>query len=233
MLINDFKYFHNKSKYHKKTSGMDHPKEAYRLKADWYTYTTQDFDYKFNTWAFRGPEYAQYVGKSVNICLGDSFTVNVGESIDNSWCSQLAKNFDIPTLNLGMDGAGNDAIRLVYDRACKIFDVRDTFVMYSFLHRRLDNNFNFIQENAKLRDNISYFLQQRIANVYEAALPSWCWSLVERAFLKRTGIFIYSSKNNEKVISEERNRDGFHMSNHLNKMYADYFYNQWKQTNDL
>lgn len=136
MLINDFKYFHNKSKYHKKTSGMDHPKEAYRLKADWYTYTTQDFDYKFNTWAFRGPEYAQYVGKSVNICLGDSFTVNVGESINNSWCSQLAKNFDIPTLNLGMDGAGNDAIRLVYDRACKIFDVRDTFVMYRSLFYR-------------------------------------------------------------------------------------------------
>ena len=31
-----------------------------------------------------------------------------------------------------MDGAGNDAIKLVYERACEIFDVQNTFVMYPY-----------------------------------------------------------------------------------------------------
>lgn len=233
MLINDFTFFYNKSNYQEKISGMDNPHKAHRTFEDWFAYPVQNFDYKFNSWGFRGPEYEQFIGKPINICLGDSFTVNVGDPIEYSWCNQLAKNFSIPTINLGMDGAGNDAIRIVYERACTLFDVQDTFVVYSFLHRRLNENFSFVQENAKLRDNINYFLRQRISSVYEATLPSWCWLPVERSFFKRVGIFSYSSKDNSKLISEERNRDGFHMSKNINKVYADYFYDKWKNNNDL
>jgi len=231
MLINNFTYFYTKANYNAKTSGMDNPKEAYRTVKDWHTYPVQNFDYKFNSWGFRGPEYEQFLGKPINICLGDSYTVNVGGPIEHSWCSQLAKYFTISTINLGMDGAGNDAIRIVYERACSIFDVQDVFVMYSFLHRRLDENFNFLKhsDNPKIRDNFNYFLRQRISNVYEAALPSWCWHPVERSFLEDNGIFTYTSK----LTSEERNRDGFHMSKNINKVYADYFYNKWKHNNDL
>jgi len=28
------------------------------------------------------------------------------------------------------------------------------------------------------------------------------------------------------------NRDGYHMNKEANKIYADYFYNQWKQHNE-
>ena len=283
MLINDLEYFKTSANYCNTTSGIDHPDEIIYIeeKPLWYEYPIQDFDYQFNSWGFRGPEYEHYIGKKVNICLGDSFTVNVGGPIEHSWCSQLAKHFDIPTLNLGMDGAGNDAIRLVYDRACELFDVQNTFVMYSFLHRRL-NNKNFIIIVEKDSENFKYFLEQRIINVFECALPVWCWTDEEKQFLYELKIFfldiakeLYFSNNqtidrkfihkgsynrlrgkdwpdfdqfiqgaetHPDMLTEEfsgfisyamyTNRDRYHLNQETNKIYADYFYNQWKKRNE-
>lgn len=189
MLIDDLTYFKKRSNYYNKFSGMDNPTESYRTKQEWYAYSIQDFDYQFNSWGFRGPEYEQYIGKKVNICLGDSFTVNVGGPIEHSWCSQLAKHFEIPTLNLGMDGAGNDAIKLVYNRACNIFDVQDAFVMYSYLHRRLNDN-EFIQEVISHSNNCQFFLEQRLFHINECALPSWNFTQEEISMFNQLGIYL-------------------------------------------
>jgi hypothetical protein len=281
MLITDLNYFKNSENYCNTTSGMDHPNKSGRTSKDWHAYPVQDFNYQFNSWGFRGPEYTQYIGKPVNICLGDSFTVNLGGPIEHSWCSQLALHFDIPTLNLGMDGAGNDAIRLVYNRACEIFDVQNTFVMYSYLHRRLVDN-KFKREMLDDSENFNYFLEHRILNVFECALPSCNWSNEEKQFLSNLEIYffdipyvLYFFDNQEmdrKLIDKEsynafkgsewptleqfvqgaephpemltekfgkftsgliyRNRDGHHMNQEANKIYVDYFYNQWKQRNE-
>lgn len=284
MLIEDLEYFERRANYCGATSGIDHPDEC-QEKIWWYTYLVQDFDYQFNSWGFRGPEYTQYIGKQVNICLGDSFTVNLGGPIEHSWCSQLAEQFDIPTINLSMDGAGNDAIRLVYNRACEIFDVQNTFVMYSFFHRRLQNK-KFIQIVEEDSVNFEYFLTQRIQNVYEAALPNRVWLEREQELLDELGIFRFEEpqqcyldhkdtvdRNRKLYILENSynsllgsewpkykdfiegaaphpdmltrefgvflidqaifvNRDGYHMNKEANKIYADYFYNQWKQRDE-
>jgi len=280
MLINDLEYFELSANYYNTTSGIDHPDVSLRISEEWHAYPIQDFDYRFNSWGFRGPEYTQYIDKPVNICLGDSFTVNVGGPIEHSWCSQLAEHFDIPTLNLGMDGAGNDAIRLVYDRACDLFDVQNTFVMYSYLHRRLVDT-KFEQEVYNDSENFEYFLNQRIPNVFECALPRWNYTCDENQFLSRLEIYfftappLYFSDNQEidrKFVNKDayndlrgtdwptveqfvqgaephpdmftkefgsfllnykcKNRDGHHMNQETNKIYADYFYNQWKQRNE-
>lgn len=277
MLINDLKYFEGASNYYNKYSGLDTPGKSNSSSENFYEYPIQDFDYQYNSWGFRGPEYKQYIGKPVNICLGDSFTVNVGGPIEHSWASQLAKRFDIPTLNLGMDGAGNDAIRLVYDRVCEIFDVQNTFVMYSYLHRRLVDK-EFKQQVHTDSENFKYFLQHRIPNVFECEMPEWCLSHEEKKFLSKLGIYfldiLYFSDNltvDRKFVLENsyndlrgpnwptfkhfvqgaelhpdmltaefgqfmstemcKNRDGHHMNQETNKIYADYLYNQWKQHN--
>ena len=288
MLINDLEYFIRSANYSSKTSGMDTPDRGIRKNKDWYAYPIQDFTYQFNSWGFRGPEYVEHIGKPVNICLGDSFTVNVGGPIDHSWSSQLAEHFDIPTLNLGVDGAGNDAIRLVYDRACKLFNVQDTFVMYSFFHRRLHDNYNFIQGGAGDEENFRYFLKHRIPNVYECTLPWYCLTSVDKLKLNDLSIYYYGTggiymKHREQVdlnrkefvhkewfnalrggswptykqfisgadphpdmLTEEfgtflspafyvttySNRDGFHLNQKYNKIYAEYLYNQWKKNNE-
>ena len=271
MIINDLEYFKRSANYTSNTSGMDHPDRSERTTKEWHAYPVQDFDYKFNSWGFRGPEYTEYMGKPVNICLGDSFTVNVGGPIEHSWCSQLALNFDIPTLNLGMDGAGNDAIRLVYDRACKIFDVQNTFVMYSYLHRRLQDR-TFHSQVLDENKNFQYFLQHRIIGVYESTIPYWNYTQNEKEFLNNNRLFFFGSIKDRKTFTDPKkynnlkgadwpsyekyvagaevnleqftesdlycsnqkfkNRDGHHMNQETNKVYADYFYNQWKLKNE-
>ena len=223
MLINDLKYFGRSSNYHNKYSGMDTPTAGRIPVAQWHAYPIQDFDYQFNSWGFRGPDYEQYIGKPVNICLGDSFTVNVGGPVELSWCSQLAKHFDIPTVNLGMDGAGNDAIQLVHSRACEVFDVQNTFVMYSYLHRRLIDN-AFRQNGHEDNENFEYFNKQRIPNGIECALPKINWLDSERVFLQNLKIYFSDSSGT--------NRDGHHMNYDANKIYADYLYTQWRKNNE-
>jgi len=178
----------NMINYQGQYHGIDSPGKSSCSLKDFREYPIQDFDYKFNNWGFRDEDFEQYLGEKVNICLGDSFTVNLGGPVEHSWCSQLAEHFDIPTVNLGMNGAGNDAIQLVYSRACEVFDIQNTFVMYSYLHRRLING-EFIQEVHKDNENFEYFLEQRIPNAIECALPIWNWTYNEEKFLSEQGIF--------------------------------------------
>jgi hypothetical protein len=184
MLIEDFEdYYKEFANYTGKKLGMDYPKLCFIDTEWWYDYPIQDFDYQFNSWGFRGPEYTQYIGKPVNICLGDSFTVNLGGPIEHSWCSLLSAHFDIPTLNLGMDGAGNDAIKIVYDRACELFDVQNTFVMYSYLHRRVKNN-TFEGEEFDLDKNIDCFNKNFINRAHYTFLPFWNWTNDELDYIR-------------------------------------------------
>lgn len=181
MLIEDLDYFKRTKNYTGKYSGMDHPDHC--IDKEWFeNYPVQDFDYQFNSWGFRGPEYDQYIGKTVNICLGDSFTINLGGPIEHSWPSLLQEKFDIPCLNLGMNGAGNDAIRLVCERASKMFDVQNTFVLYSYLNRRLVNGV-FTSEPCDHLDNVEYFKQQVISDCIYQFLPAWNYTLEEQEYL--------------------------------------------------
>lgn len=180
--------------------GLDDPAHSWRGADDWHAYPLKDFVYSFNSWAFRGKDYAQYKGKPVNICLGDSFTLNVGGPIEHSWPSQLSENFDIPTLNFGIDGAGNDMIKLLYAYLIDYFDVQATFVMYSFFHRRYDNSSKSLVYTGCLddRENFSYFENNKLTNVYYTFLPHWCWSSSEEDYISsnyKSHLFPHNTHN--------------------------------------
>ncbi len=167
---------------------LDFPDNGFVTFVEWNNYHTQEYDYLFNSWAFRGSDYSQFVGKPVNICLGDSFTLNIGGPVEHSWPSQLSKYFDIPTLNFGIDGAGNDTIRKIYDWAIKTFDVKNTFVMYSFFQRRYDSEQKVLQHYdessiAINNNNFKYFENHKIDHCYFTFLPAWCWSTEENEYI--------------------------------------------------
>ena len=247
MLIEDFVYHKENAGKHVTFHGMDKPLHHYhQIRApqlgapeDWWkNYPVQDFDYQFNSWGFRGPEYKEYIGKPVILCMGDSNTVNVGGPIESSWASQLGKMLKLPCINLGMDGAGNDAIRICYDRAVELFDVQETFVMYSYFHRRfIDKQFahflrpnmvhtlagkvNFVQPPEYTdEENFLYFLEHRIPDAYEVFIPPWCFSDNELDFIRDYTNFIYPFGSRDMWT----NRDWHHLNHDLNKMIAEHFY---------
>ena len=234
MLITDLEYYKQKANLTTKYYGLDDPNARFPRPSDWFhSYPVQDFDYQFNSWAFRGPEYQQYLGKPVNICIGDSFTVNMGGPIEHSWPGQLQKYFDMPTVNLGMDGAGNDAIKLVYNRAQDLFDVQHTFVMYGYFHRRLINN-QFAHYNGGKKtgfldaplhtdtENFNYFENNFINNefCYYLFLPTWCYTDTELEYITRHSVFQYPNQEREQLC----NRDYHHINLEVNTNIAEHLY---------
>jgi len=231
MLINDLEYWKTISNFQGKYLGLDRPNHSFQPKGWWENYPVQNFDYNFNEWGFRGLDYSEYIDKPVNICLGDSFTINIGGPIEHSWPSQLSMLLDLPTINLGIFGAGNDAIRLLYDRACKAFDVQNTFVMYSYFQRRLVGN-KFAHyggdEHSKHIptplhtdvENFQHFVDHMIPESYEAHIPDWCYTYGEMEMIPFYQHYVYPEGGREEWV----NRDYLHMNKELNGKLAEYYY---------
>lgn len=183
LIIFKDKIINNSRKnYKSKFCGRDNLEQCYSL--DWFlNYPIQNFDYKFNSWGFRGLDYEQYKNKSVVLCIGDSIATNIGGPIEHSWPSILQKYFDIPCLNFGLEGAGNDAIRKIYNKAIELFDVKYTFVVYSYFHRRLENNV-LKSEYHDHDENIEHFEKNFINDAYYQFSPLTSYSEEEIDYIK-------------------------------------------------
>lgn len=225
MLIEDFKYYKDHKNLKTKTYGLDDPKLCILGKRWWKNYPVQDFDYQFNSWGFRGREYDQYLGQKVNIVVGDSGLVNMGGPIEHSYCSLLAQNLDIPTLNLGVAGCGNDVMHLCYKRACELFDVQTVFVSYTYMNREMKDN-NFTSDYKDFDECVDFFYKHRIPNAIETFIPNWYLLDDEKSFYSSLGLWNIDF-DDESQKENFVNRDGFHFGQLTNKIYADYNYTQY------
>jgi len=115
----------------------DNPEECILGKSYWDHYPLTDFDYSFNSWGARDRDFESLYGQKINICLGDSFTSNVGGPVEHSWPYQLGKYFDIPTLNFGLSRTSFVYYPELLEKAKEFFDVQHVFVLQNLYE---DNN---------------------------------------------------------------------------------------------
>jgi hypothetical protein len=165
--------------------------ESCRFGADyWHRYPVRDYDYRYNSWGFRDQDHEQFQDQEVNVCVGDSNTVNVGGPEHHSWPRQLAQYFDIPTLNLGIDDLGCFDVPAVVERARSTYRVRHVFVLYNLQtddQEAVKQPIPVYNHNHHIQHKISAF--QRYALVQGAVFqfdPPWTFGDDDRQTLYRT-----------------------------------------------
>ena len=166
-----------------------------------------DINYKFNPRGFRDDTWPAMIEdlRKATWCIGDSFTVGVGQPFDHIWPQVLQQKYKKRTISVAMDGASNDWISR---RALKIVNEitpKNIVIMWSYFHRRESSNIEMDDERRRLHyvssyeDDIQHFLNcleplQHINNV------NIIHSLVPRASCDDTPLYFGISAAEENKI---------------------------------
>lgn len=97
--------------------------------------------YEYNSKGFRDKEWPEDLSEVI-WCIGDSFTVGVGQPYEETWPYLLEKKIKKRCINLGEDGCSNDTIALRAQEIYKLYKPKIIVAMWSYLHRRRIDNEN-------------------------------------------------------------------------------------------
>ena len=122
-----------------KNSGIDTLEEC-RDKDHFLSYT-KDISYRYNSKGFRDHEWPEDLSDVV-WCVGDSFTVGIGQPFEETWPQVLEKKIGKRCINLGEDGCSNDTMSLRIQEICKLYKPKLIVVMWSYFSRRRVNGKN-------------------------------------------------------------------------------------------
>lgn len=114
-------------------SGMDSPDRC--RDPVWFRQYPHSIQYNYNSRGFRDKEWPQDLSQ-VLWCVGDSFTVGIGQPFEHVWPYLLAQRTGQRTVNVSMDGASNDWICDVALSILAAFPQARIVVHWSYIHRR-------------------------------------------------------------------------------------------------
>ena len=94
--------------------------------------------YQFNSRGFRDSEWPSHIHdlQKAIWCVGDSFTVGIGQPFDHTWPQVLQRAIGSRVINVSMDGASNDWISRRARQIREQIDPLLIVVMWSYTHRR-------------------------------------------------------------------------------------------------
>jgi hypothetical protein len=116
--------------------------------------------YSYNSRGFRDEEWPDSIDELKNAvwCVGDSFTVGVGQPFGHTWPQVLSQRLGRRTINVSMDGASNEWIARKVQRIVEIVNPKNIAIMWSYTHRRELDNAQLDDEQRRIlssRDSIN------------------------------------------------------------------------------
>lgn len=96
---------------------------------------SKDISYQYNSKGFRDEEWPADTD-NVIWCLGDSFTVGIGQPFRETWPQLLEKKTKIKCLNLGENGCSNDTLALRAKELITVYNPKNLVIMWSYFSRR-------------------------------------------------------------------------------------------------
>lgn len=116
-----------------KTSGTDTLEKC--VDREHYKSYTKHISYRYNSRGFRDHEWPEDLSDVV-WCVGDSFTVGIGQPFEETWPQLLENKTGKRCLNIGQDGCANDTMALRIQEICKLYKPKLIVVMWSYFSRR-------------------------------------------------------------------------------------------------
>jgi hypothetical protein len=92
--------------------------------------------YNFNSRGFRDTEWPDDNLSQMIWCVGDSFTMGLGQPFNEIWCSVLKTKTQINTINISMNGASNNWIARKINYITSNIAPEYLVVQWSYIHRR-------------------------------------------------------------------------------------------------
>ena len=120
-----------------KYSGVDSLQECRNLRH--FKNYKKSINYQYNSRGFRDKEWPVDLS-DVIWCVGDSFTVGIGQPFKETWPQLLQKKTGKRCINLGQDGCSNDSLTLRIKEIVKNHKPKLIVVMWSYFARRRTNN---------------------------------------------------------------------------------------------
>jgi len=105
--------------------------------------------YSFNSRGYRDAEWPEDLSNAI-WCVGDSFTVGVGQPYEHIWPQVLSKRTGQRTINVSMEGASNEYIRDKVIAICKTVAPRYVVIQWSYTHRRQKPDVSLSDEERRI-----------------------------------------------------------------------------------
>ena len=120
--------------------------------------------YNFNSRGFRDDEWPQDMS-NVIWCIGDSFTLGLGQPFEETWPRLLQKSINKRCINIGEDGCSNDTIALRIQEISKFYKPKLIIVMWSFFARRRIGDINVQYSKSKEEFGLQADLKNFLKNL--------------------------------------------------------------------
>lgn len=131
-------------------TGLDSPEHCLDVKH--FALYPHDVQYDFNSRGFRDEEWPQNLEDLQRAiwCIGDSFTVGVGQPYDHIWPQILSARTGRRTINVAMDGASNAWISRRARQIQQEIRPANMVIMWSYWHRRESTDATLSDEKRRL-----------------------------------------------------------------------------------
>jgi hypothetical protein len=131
-------------------SGLDSPDQC--LNKNHFVNYPYTVEYAYNSRGFRDDEWPADIHdlESSIWCVGDSFTVGLGQPYPHIWPQVLQTRTSVRTINVSMDGASNQWIARRSRQIIETIAPKYMVIMWSYIHRRESTDLAFDDEQRRL-----------------------------------------------------------------------------------
>jgi hypothetical protein len=109
----------------------------------------KNITYVYNSLGYRDDEWPLDLSDII-WCIGDSFTVGLGQPYDETWVKLVEKQTKKRTINISMNGASNDWIARRAQTIIDNFNPRIILIQWSYCHRRENKDNTLIDEDRRI-----------------------------------------------------------------------------------